>query len=337
MASANPVLVEVTRGAAVESRHRGAAVVVDSRGRRCAAWGNVEDFVFPRSSVKPLQALPLLESGAAARFGVSARELALACASHGGEPDHVMAARGWLARLGRTEEDLICGPQAPINREAAEVLVRDGSEPSRLHNNCSGKHLGFLTLAMHLGAPPKDYVNPEHPVQRQVARVLSEMSGTDLSSAPVAGDGCGAPVVAMPLVAIARALALLAASDNLPDARAEASRRVVSAMTTHPYFIGGADRFDTRMTEAAAGKLLVKGGAEGIYAAALLDRGLGFAVKIDDGAKRAAEAAMAALLARYADENGALRETIVAFQVTPVLDTRSLPIGSIRPAPGWPG
>ncbi|MGE5441714.1 MAG: asparaginase [Bacteroidota bacterium] len=336
MAPANPVLIEVSRGAAVESRHRGAAVVVDSRGGRRAAWGDVDAIVFPRSSVKPLQALPLLESGAAARFGVSARELALACASHSGEPDHVAAARGWLARLGRREEDLICGPHPPISREAAEALIRIGREPSPLHNNCSGKHLGFLTLAMHLGAPLKDYGHPEHPVQREVRRVLSEMGGTDLASAPVAGDGCGAPVVAMPLVAIARAFALLAAPDDLPRARATAARRVVSAMTAHPYFVGGTGRFDTLVTERAAGGILVKGGAEGVCAAALLERGLGFAVKIDDGAKRAAETAMAALLARWADGDGALRETIAAFQATSVVDTRSLSVGSIRPAPGWP-
>src|SRR5512132_1118735 len=203
MAPANPVLIEVSRGAAVESRHRGAAVVVDSRGGRRAAWGDVDAIVFPRSSVKPLQALPLLENGA--------------------------AARAWLARLGRREEDLICGPHPPISREAADALIRIGREPSPLHNNCSGKHLGFLTLAMHLGAPLNDYGHPEHPVQREVRRVLSEMGGTDLSSAPVAGDGCGAPVVAMPLVAIARAFALLAAPDDLPRARATAARRVVSA------------------------------------------------------------------------------------------------------------
>src|SRR5512132_1961706 len=250
--------------------------------------------------------------------------------------DHVAAARAWLARLGRREEDLICGPHPPISREAAEALIRIGREPSPLHNNCSGKHLGFLTLAMHLGAPLNDYGHPEHPVQREVRRVLSEMGGTDLSSAPVAGDGCGAPVVAMPLVAIARAFALLGAPDDLPRARATAARRVVSAMTAHPYFVGGTGRFDTLVTERAAGGILVKGGAEGVCAAALLERGLGFAVKIDDGAKRAAETAMAALLARWADGDGALRETIAAFQATSVVDTRSLSVGSIRPAPGWP-
>ena len=337
MAPANPVLIEVTRGATVESRHRGAAVVVDSRGGRCAAWGDVDGFVFPRSSVKPLQALPLVESDAAARFGVSARELALACASHSGEPDHVAVALGWLVRLGRTEGDLICGPHPPLSREAAEALIRIGRAPSPLHNNCSGKHLGFLTLAMHLGASLTDYGHPDHPVQRRVRRALSEMGETDLSSAPVAGDGCGAPVVAMPLVAIARAFALLAVPDDLPRERAAAARQVVAAMTANPYFVGGTDRFDTLVTESAAGGILIKGGAEGVCAAALPERGLGFAVKIDDGAKRAAETAMAALLARYAGENGAVREMLAAFQVKPVVDTRSLPVGSIRPAPGWLG
>ena len=337
MAPANPVLVEVTRGTLVESRHRGAAVIVNLRGGRRAAWGDVDAFVFARSSVKPLQALPLLESGAAARFGVSARELALASASHSGEPDHVAVALAWLVRLGLTQGDLVCGPHLPIGREAAEALVRAGREPSPLHNNCSGKHLGFLTSAMHLGASLADYGHPEHPVQRRVRRVLSEMGGTDLASAPVAGDGCGAPLFAMPLVAIARAFARLAAPDDLPRERAAAARRVVSAMTAHPYLVGGTDRFDTLVTEGSGGKILVKGGAEGVCAAALLERGLGFAVKIDDGAKRAAETAMAALLARYAGGDAALTPTIGAFQVRPVVDTRSLPVGSIRPARGWPG
>jgi L-asparaginase II len=336
MAQANPVLIEVSRGAVVESRHRGAAVVVDSRGGRRAAWGDVDAAVFPRSSVKPLQALPLVESGAVERFGVSPRELALACGSHGGEPDHIAAAREWLARLGLTEDDLICGPHPPLGREAAKALIRIGCEPSPLHNNCSGKHLGFLTLAMHLGVPLNDYGHPEHPVQREVRRVLFEMGGTDLSSAAVAGDGCGVPVVAMPLVAVARAFALLAAPDDLPRARGTAARQVVSAMTAHPYFVGGTGRFDTLVTERAGGRILVKGGAEGVCAAALVERGLGFAVKIDDGAKRAAETAMAALLARWVDGDGAIRESIAAFELTSVVDTRSLPVGTIRPAPGWP-
>jgi L-asparaginase II len=338
MAHANPVLVEVTRGSVVESRHRGAVAVVDSRGRRLAAWGDIDAIVFPRSAVKPLQALPLVESGAAARFGVSARELALACASQGGEPEHVAIARDWLARLGRTDEDLICGAHPPLTPAAAEALIRSDCQPSRLHNNCSGKHLGFLTLAMHLGAPVAGYGDPDHPVQRHVRRMLSEMGGKDLSSAPVAGDGCGVPVLGMPLAAIAHAFARLAQSSELPGERAEAARRVISAMTAHPYLVGGSDRFDTLVLESGRGAVLVKGGAEGVCAAAILDRGgLGLAVKIDDGAKRAAETAMAALLARYFAEQGPLRETVVAFCQRPVLDTRSLSVGLIRPASDWPG
>ena len=337
MAQANPVLVEVTRGAAVESRHRGAAVVVDSQGRRLAAWGDVDSPVFPRSSVKPLQVLPLLESGAAARFCVSDRELALACASHGGEPEHVATAGEWLARLGRTEADLICGAHAPINDAAAAALVRADLPPSRLHNNCSGKHLGFLTLAMHVRAPLQAYGHPDHPVQRRVRRVLSQMGGIVLSSAPVAGDGCGVPVIGMPLAAIARGFARLARPAELAEERAGAVRRVVSAMTAHPHLVGGTDRFDTLVLASANGALLVKGGAEGVCAAAILGPAVGIALKIDDGAKRAAETAMAALLALYCDSEGSLGETIAALRQRPVLDTRGLPVGIVRPAPGWPG
>lgn len=337
MAQANPVLVEVTRGATVESRHRGAAVVVDSEGRRLAAWGDVDSPVFPRSSVKPLQALPLLESGAAARFRVSDRELALACGSHGGEPEHVATAGEWLARLDRTEADLMCGPHAPINEAAAAALVRADRSPSRLHNNCSGKHLGFLTLAMHVRAPLQAYGHPDHPVQRLVRRVLSEMGGTDLSSAPVAGDGCGVPVIGMPLAAIARGFARLARPAKLPMERAGAVRRVVSAMTAHPHLVGGTDRFDTLVLASANGAVLVKGGAEGVCAAAILGPAVGIALKIDDGAKRAAETAMAALLLVYCNSEGPMGESIAALRQRPVLDTRGLPVGVLRPAPGWPG
>jgi L-asparaginase II len=335
MAHANPVLVEVTRGTVVESRHRGAIAVVDSRGRRRAAWGDADAVVFPRSAVKPLQALPLVESGAAARFDVSDRELALACASHGGEPEHVDIARAWLARLGLAEEDLICGAQPPLTTAAAEALVRAGRQPSRLHNNCSGKHLGFLTLAMHLGAPAAGYGDPDHPAQRRVHDVLAEMGDTDLSSAPVAGDGCGVPVLGMPLAAIALAFARLADTLALPRQRAEAARKVISAMVAHPYLVGGSDRFDTLMLEGGGGAILVKGGAEGVCAVAILERGLGIAIKIDDGAKRAAETVMAALLARYCEEHVPVRQMVIEFRQRPVLDTRGLPAGQIRPAPGW--
>jgi L-asparaginase II len=335
MALANPVLVEVTRGSVIESRHRGAATVVDSRGRTLAAWGDADAVIFPRSAVKPLQALTLVESGAADRFGVSEDELALACASHGGEPEHVVIGREWLARLRLAEEDLICGAHPPLTPAAAEALVRSDCRPSRLHNNCSGKHLGFITTAMHLGAPLAGYGDPDHPVQRHVRRMLSEMADRDLSAAPLAGDGCGVPVFGMPLAAVALSFARLTDTSELPRTRAEAVGRVISAMVKHPHLIGGDDRFDTLVLEGGKGAVLVKGGAEGVCAAAILERGLGLAVKIDDGAKRAAETVMAALLAKYCKEQESLREIAGALCQRPVLDTRSVAVGLIRPASDW--
>jgi L-asparaginase II len=246
-------------------------------------------------------------------------------------------ASAWLARLGLTEADLICGAHAPIDEAAAAALVRAERQPSRLHNNCSGKHLGFLTVAMHVSAPLEAYGDPDHPVQRRARLALWEMGGTDLSSAPVAGDGCGVPVVGMPLTAIARAFARLARPSELGAEMADAVRRVVSAMTAHPHLVGGKDRFDTLVLASAGGAVLVKGGAEGVCAAVILGPAIGIAVKIDDGAKRAAETAMAALLASYYGEEGRLHETMVGLRQRPVFDTRGLPIGVLRPAVGWPG
>lgn len=284
--------------------------------------------MYLRSAIKPLQVLPLVESGAATRFGVSARELALACASHGGEPDHV-AARGWLAQSGRCKEDLICGAVPPLGREAAETLIPCGKEPSPLHNNCSGKHLGFLTVAMHLGVPINDYGHPEHPVQCRVRRVLSELGGADLAWAPVAGDGCGVRCwLCRGSPSLVRSRSWRPPMTCLARERQRARR---FRMTSHPCFIAGTHRFDTLVIERAAGAMLVKGGAEGVCAAVLPERGLGFAVKIYDGAKRAAE-------------NGDGR--ITRYECCLRDDRRIpgeagrhalLPVGSIRPARGWPG
>jgi L-asparaginase II len=335
-ASANPVLVDVLRGEAVESRHRGAAVVVDSRGRRLAAWGDADAMVFPRSAVKPLQALPLVESGAADRFGVDGVELALACASHGGEAEHVERVRRWLARLGCGEDDLICGAHPPLNEAAADALLRAGRQPSRLHDNCSGKHAGFLTLALHLGAPIARYGEPGHPVQRRVRRVLAEMGEADLTAAPVAVDGCGVPTFALPLAALARAFAALAEPARLAAGRSRAVGRLAEAMTVNPWFVGGTGRFDTAVMQQAAGAVLVKSGAEGVAAAALPGLRLGIAVKIDDGGKRACDAAMAALLLRFAAPTGPLGDALEGLRDAPVRNTLGAVVGLVKPADGWP-
>ncbi len=339
---ANPVLVEFWRGSVVESRHRGAVAVIDSRGSLVAGWGDVLQPVFPRSTVKPLQAIPLIESGAADRFRLSQQEIALACASHAGEAAHVAAVAAWLARLGLSGANLVCGPHMPTADAAAHALLAAGLAPTRLHNNCSGKHAGFLTLALDLGAPVAGYGLSSHPVQQGARRAIAETGGADADTGTLAGDGCGVPTMALPLVALARSFAALADPSDQPPARADAIRRITAAMLAQPWFVAGTGRFDTRLMEGGQGALIVKSGAEGVCAAALPGAlsglGLGIALKIDDGAKRATEVAMAALLARFLPERGGPLAALLADLVeVPVTDTSGEPVGAIRLTAGWPG
>jgi L-asparaginase II len=333
---ANPVLVEVTRGGMVESRHRGVMAVVDSSGRLVAGWGDVDAPTFPRSSVKPLQAVPLVESGAADAFAVTSSELALACASHAGEALHVQCVAAWLRRLGLDVEDLVCGPHPPLDQVAATDLILKGEQPTRLHNNCSGKHAGFLTVAQHLGLPPDGYADPDHPVQRRVLAVLAEMTGVDVSRAVIAVDGCGAPVMAISIRQLAQGFSFLAGPDRLPAMRGAAVRRVCESMISHPPYIGGTNRFDTLITEAGGGAILTKRGAEGVACAALRDSGLGIALKIDDGGKRAAGTALAALLLRFSPADGRLRHTLEQFSSVALRNTSGQEVGVIRSAACWP-
>ena len=328
-AVANPILVARTRGEAVESAHRGAFVVVDAAGGWRESGGDVEAPVFPRSAVKPLQALVMLESGAADRFAVSDAEIALACASHGATPAHVTAVAAWLARMGLGPQDLGCGADAPLDADAATALDRAGRAPGRLHNNCSGKHAGFLAVALHLGAPLDSYLDPDHPVQQRVAAVLADLGDCEPAVAPLGVDGCGVPTWGLPLAAIARGAAALARPDGLGARRAAAARRVVAAMTAHPIMVGGPVRFDTVVMSAAAGAVVVKGGAEGVQFAILPGPGLGIALKIDDGAKPAAEAAMAALLARHGDLDSTTLAALAPWRQAPVLNTLGHPVGLI--------
>ena len=290
--AANPVLAEVTRGDTVESRHRGAFAVVDAAGGVALSAGNIERVVYARSAIKPIQALALIETGAAAAHALGDREIALACASHNGEPCHVDAVRAWLDRLGLGEKDLVCGA-APDRTHHGPL---DRSRRGKLHDNCSGKHAGFLTVAKHLGCPTEGYHRYEHPVQQRVLGVLEQMSGLDLGAAPRGTDGCGIPAIAMPLGNIALVMARLADPGDQPDGRQDACARVRAAMAAEPYMVAGAGRFCTRIMEVTGESALIKTGAEGVYCAALPGPGLGIAVKIDDGAGRAAELVMGALL-----------------------------------------
>jgi len=328
-AGARP-MVEVWRGGRVEAVHAGHAVVVDRAGAIVAAWGRPDATIFPRSSCKMIQALPLVESGAAT--GRGAEDLALACASHGGAAMHTGRAARWLADLGLAEADLRCGAHEPLDREARDGLVRARRQPSQLHNNCSGKHTGFLALARHLGAGP-DYVAPDHPVQEAVRRAFEEVTGEPSPGHAI--DGCSAPNFATTLHGLGRAMARFAAAREDGDGRERAMARLVAAMTAHPELVAGEGRACTELMRATGGRVALKTGAEGVFVAILPGAGLGVALKIADGATRAAEAAVVAILVRLgALDRGhpAALGRLDAVQ----RNWRGIETGAIRAAPGFP-
>ncbi|MGD0866374.1 MAG: asparaginase [Rhizomicrobium sp.] len=326
---ANPVLVEITRGDLVESVHRGSIAIADADGAIAFALGDVDTPVYPRSSLKPVQALPLLESGAAEAFGLSDEEVALACASHSGEPMHTTRVAAWLERIGCTADDLACGAHSVRYEPVWEAMVKRGEAPTRIHNNCSGKHTGFLTVARHWDVATAGYEAHDHPVQRAVAKALGELSGIG-GELPWGVDGCAAPNFALPLKGFARALAKLAAPAVLPAPRAAAAKRIVRAMTTHPELVSGTGRACAILMRAAKGRVAVKTGAEGFFAAMIPELGFGIALKIDDGAGRASETTMAAIL----DKFGLLGDDKPAHAMirAPVTNTRSTIVGERRPA-----
>ena len=295
----NPVLIELTRGPRVESVHTGAMALARSRGELVGAVGDVHAPVFPRSAVKPLQAIAFIERGAADRFGCGTREIALASASHAGTPAHTATVQSLLQRAGLGREALACGVHEPMDPGAARQLIRTRAQASTLHHNCSGKHAAMLATAVHEGEPTAAYWQPDHPVQVRIAHVLEQLSGCRLGPEVRGIDGCSVPNWAMPLCALAQAYARFAIGEEMGQVRARACRRIAQACWAHPDLVAGPGRLDTRVMSLLQGKVLVKSGAEGVYCGALPELGLGFAVKIDDGAKRAAEAAVLRVIARF--------------------------------------
>ena len=324
--AANPVLVEVTRGDMVESRHRAAFAVADPRGRVVASAGDIERPVYARSAIKPLQAIPLVESGAAEAFGLSDAEIALACASHHGEPRHVETVTAWLARIGCSIADLECGAHPPYHAASHRALMAAGEEPGAVHNNCSGKHAGFLTLARHLNAPTAGYIRIEHAVQQRVLGLLEVMTGLDLGAAPRGIDGCGIPVIGISLGNLALAMARLADPHDQPEARQGACARIRGAIAAEPFMVSGTGGFATRVMEQTGERALIKGGAEGFYCGALPELGLGIALKVDDGAGRAAEVVMAGLLARFG-----IGEAERELRAYPLRNHAGTEVGELRP------
>jgi L-asparaginase II len=330
----NPVLVEVTRGPLVESRHGGALAVVDAAGRTVAAIGDVSAPVFPRSAVKAIQALPLVESGAADALGFGRAELALAASSHSGEPRHVVTAEAMLAAAGRSAADLECGTHMPMAQAAEWALVRAGRAPGPQHNNCSGKHAGFVCTACHLGIDPLGYAGPDHPVQRAVTAALAALTDTRLDATNRGIDGCSIPAHAIPLDRLALAFARMATGKGLAPARAAAARRIVDACMAEPFMVAGSGRFCTEVMPLFPGRVFVKVGAEGVYCGALPDLGLGVALKIDDGASRAAEVAMAAVIDACLVGQGDAPPGFAALSAPTLRNRRDIAVGTVRPSAG---
>lgn len=329
----DPVLVEVTRGGIPESVHRGALAVLDADGAVVMALGDIDRPVFPRSAVKGLQALPLIETGAADRFGLSDAELALACASHSGEPAHAETSASAIAKAGLEATCLECGAHWPMGEKAARALAASGGQPSALHNNCSGKHAGFLCVAVAEGKDPKGYIQPDHPVMQAVSGALGSMTGYNLRNTARGVDGCSIPTYAIPLRNLARGFARFGTGHGLGPERARAAARLRAAVAKEPFMVAGTDRFDTVVMTALGARVFMKTGAEGVYCAAIPELGYGIALKIDDGAGRAAETVMAALLRRFLPLSEA-EARIVLPRTDPVMKNwNGIEVGRMRPAP----
>ena len=337
--NANPVLVHALRGGIVESAHRGAVAIIDAQGTVHTALGDIERPIFPRSAVKVLQALPLVASGAAGRWGLNDAELALACASHGGEALHAQTAQSMLAKAGVDVEALECGTHWPYHDAALKALAVSGGAPCALHNNCSGKHAGFVCLGCLMAEAQgadrrgflRGYVKPEHPVMREVTASLQATTGWDLSRTAVGTDGCSIPTYAIPLRYLAHAFARVATGIGLSPEHARAAQRLRAAVAAAPHMVAGSGRFDSRVMQRFGARVFCKVGAEGVHCAALPELGLGVAVKMDDGnTARACEVVMAALLQRLLTLDGADDALLKGLSDVPLRNWNGIEVGRLQ-------
>lgn len=324
-------MVEIWRGSLLESLHCGHAVVCDDSGQIVQSWGDPDAVIYPRSSAKMIQALPLLTSGAAEKYGLTSEQLALACASHSGAEIHTDRVKSWLSQLGLKDDDLRCGPQVPDDDVARFGLIRAHEQPCQCHNNCSGKHAGFLTLSQHMGAGP-EYVDIDHPVQQACLAAFEEVTGQDSPGHGI--DGCSAPNFATTVTGLARAMAWFASAADRSDRASAAAVSLTTAMTRHPELVAGEGRACTNLMRAMGGKVAIKTGAEAVYVAILPERRLGVALKISDGATRASECAIALILTKLGvldSDNPATRD----YMNKPLLSRRGLLAGEIKSASGF--
>jgi L-asparaginase II len=326
--SPGPVpLAEVWRGGRLECVHFGHIAVCDAAGQVVFSRGDPLQPTYLRSSAKPFQAVTALRLGTAERWGLTEEEIALMCASHGAQPVHLQTAESILRKCGLTADDLQCGPHAPTHDPSAEALFRAGGTPGRIHNNCSGKHAGMLATCRTNGWPVETYHRPEHPLQIENNQTMAAFAGHP-GEIPTGVDGCGVPSFYLPLSECATAFARLATPGARPAGMEEPSDRVVRAMCRHPILVAQEGQFGAVLIEHLGRYLVAKGGAEGVFCAGLLGRGLGFAIKISDGASRPIAALTIRLLERLLPDVDLAPLRDAALK--PVRNTRGEAVGELR-------
>lgn len=331
----NPILVEMLRGDHIESVHRGAVHVVDDGGQILLSAGNVDNLVYPRSAIKIMQALPVVESGAAAALKLNDQQLSLICSSHNGEVAHTDAALSILQASGLTYHDLECGSHAPLYRPAADELIRAGKSACALHNNCSGKHSGMLAYAKHVGFDTRGYIDLQHPVQVEVAKIMAEMTEFDLATAPCGKDGCSLPTWAAPLTAWATAFAKVSRGKGLGKVRGEAAAKLRNAVMAEPFYVAGSERHCTLLMQKLSTPTFVKVGAEGVYCVSLPEQGIGIALKCDDGTTRGAEMMISATLKQLGVLKPEDEATIERFTSVTLKNCNEFEVAQIKPSSFW--
>ena len=329
---ANPVLVEVVRGSVVESRHSGALALFDGDGKSMLTIGDVTRRTYPRSAIKAIQALPFVECGAADAYGFGNEELAMSCASHSGELEHVARAASMLAKAGLSCEDLECGAHWPSDQQVLIDLARSGKEPTALNNNCSGKHAGFLCTCAHMGLKIKGYVNATSEIQTIVRETMQAVTGAEHNPDDYGTDGCSIPTYAIGIDAMARGFARMATGTSFEPERAKAAKRLIDACMAAPFYVAGSRRACTSLMELAPGRIFVKTGAEGVFCGAVPELGLGFAMKCDDGATRAAEVMVTQLLAQLFAKDAELSAKLEAKATRRMSNWNGIDFGYTAPS-----
>lgn len=324
------LFVEVTRNDIIESQHFGSAVVCDFEGNVLDNWGDINKLMFPRSALKPLLAVELVNSGASEHFSLSDAEISLSCASHQGEPMHQKLVNAWLDRLGLSEDHLACGADLPDDVRSAHRVLASGKHSCRAYHNCSGKHTGFLTIAKHLGLPLKNFHLVDHPLQQLSLKSLSELAGTNIHEYPIGIDGCGFPAPTMPLLELGVMVARFANPTELADNHVEAILHIHQAITNEPLFAAGHGTVVSKLNQVTQGAVLAKTGAEGVITAALPRQGLGVALKISDGSARARSTALLEILDYLGVLSESEKKQLLAFINPKIENSRGLVVGEIR-------